>query len=133
MKPVLRVPSRQDLEILCSTLGPVSLIYLCKNFTYIQLQVCIYKLQRTPLCWTCACDVHDGVNRATKCPPLCGLQLSATVLEPLRLAAHQLLYSLWSLTSFLTVPLEQVRCTFAHRMVAALRVPVGLFLIRLAC
>ena len=36
-------------------------------------------------------------------------QLTATALAPLKLAAHQLLYSLWSLTSFLTVPLEQVR------------------------
>ncbi len=67
VKPVLRVPSRRDLAVLASTLGPITLIYLCKNVTYIQLQ------------------------------------LTATVLAPLTLAAHQLLYSLWSLTSFLTV------------------------------
>lgn len=64
---MLRVPSRRDLAVLASTLGPITLIYLCKNVTYIQLQ------------------------------------LTATVLAPLTLAAHQLLYSLWSLTSFLTV------------------------------
>lgn len=67
VKPVLRLPSRRDLSILASTLGPMTLIYLCKNLTYIQLQ------------------------------------LTATVLAPLTLAAHQLLYSLWTLTSFVTV------------------------------
>jgi hypothetical protein len=40
------------------------------------------------------------------------LQLAAAVLAPVTLAAHQLLYSLWSLASFVTTPLEQAALTF---------------------
>jgi len=40
------------------------------------------------------------------------LSLSAAVLAPVTLAAHQLTYSLWSLCSFLTSPLEQSALTF---------------------
>ncbi len=36
---MVRLPSRQDLAVLASTLGPMTLIYLCKNLTYMQLSV----------------------------------------------------------------------------------------------
>lgn len=107
VKPVLRVPSRQDFAALGSTLGPITAIYMCKNLTYIQLQVLSTD--------TATHGVRLRVNSASciaachQCCSFCCMQLTATVLAPLMLAAHQLLYSLWSLTSFLTVPLEQVK------------------------
>jgi hypothetical protein len=40
------------------------------------------------------------------------LSYVASSLAPLELAAHQLVYSMWSLCSFATVPLEQVALAF---------------------
>ncbi len=40
------------------------------------------------------------------------LSYVASSLAPLELAAHQLVYSLWSLCSYATVPLEQVALAF---------------------
>ncbi len=40
------------------------------------------------------------------------LSYVASSLAPLELAAHQLVYSLWSLCSYSTVPLEQVALAF---------------------
>ncbi len=53
---------------------------------------------------------HPG-SRSSR-PLACATQLSAAVLAPVALAAHQLTYSLWSLASFLTAPLEQAALTF---------------------
>ena len=39
VKPIPRIPSRHDLADLSSTLGPMSVIYLFKNFAYIYIQV----------------------------------------------------------------------------------------------
>lgn len=76
VKLQLRIPSLEDLRLLGSTLGAMVLVYMCKNLTYVQLQ------------------------------------LAAAVMAPVTLAAHQLLYSLWSLSSFVTTPLEQAALTF---------------------
>lgn len=76
IKLQMRIPSLDDLRLLGSTLGAMVLVYMCKNLTYVQLQ------------------------------------LAAAVLAPVTLAAHQLLYSLWSLASFVTTPLEQAALTF---------------------
>ena len=66
------------------------------------------------MCSHAHASMHAGI--ASKChrlpsvpPPM---QLTAAVLQPVVLAGHQVLYSLWSLTSFLTVPLEQAALTF---------------------
>ena len=46
VKPIPSIPSRHDLADLSSTLGPMSVIYLFKNFTYIYIQVHLNLLYR---------------------------------------------------------------------------------------
>ena len=108
VKPILRIPSRHDVADLAHTLGPMSVIYLFKNFTYVLIQVDVRPIAIAPQpCRHLTQFVMLQYLKSNACAQC--LQLTATGLAPVKLAAHQLLYSLWSLTSFLTVPLEQVR------------------------
>ena len=55
-----------------------------------------------------SCPDRDGVRGSVYMT----LSYVASSLAPLELAAHQLVYSLWSLCSYATVPLEQVALAF---------------------
>jgi hypothetical protein len=71
VKPIPRIPSRHDLADLSSTLGPMSVIYLFKNFAYIYIQVRLNLLRcNMPSRAIGSCDpMYIDVTAKALCPP----------------------------------------------------------------